>query len=83
MMKCLRDLQESRVVLVCQHLFNRQRKNNKQNTLCKCIPEQINDGDFQTPFSPIFYSAEGGVCTQANIRMPFTTSAKLVLPGKY
>ena len=55
MMKCLRDLQESRVVLVCQHLFNRQRKNNKKNTLCKCIPEQINDGDFQTPLSPIFY----------------------------
>ena len=83
MMKCLRDLQESRVVLVCQHLFNRQRKNNKQNTLCKCIPEQISDGDFQTPLSPIFYSAERGVCTQANIRMPFTTSAKLLLPGKY
>ena len=30
MMKCLRDLQESRVVLVCQHLFNRQRKNNNK-----------------------------------------------------
>lgn len=43
----------------------------------------INDADLQTPLSPIFYWAEGGVCTQANIRMPFTTSAKLLLPGKY
>ena len=83
MMKCLRDLQESRVVLVCQHLFNRQRKNNKKNTYANVYRKTINDGDFQTPLSPIFYCAEGGVCTQANIRMPFTTSAKLLLPGKY
>ena len=84
MMKCLRDLQESRVVLVCQHLFNRQRKNQQQKILyANVYRNTINDGDFQTPLSPIFYWAEGGVCTLANIRMPFTTSAKLLLPGKY
>ena len=83
-MNCLRDLQESRVVLVCQHLFNRQRKNKKKYCMhANLYRNTINDGDFQTPLSPIFYSAEGGVCTQANIRMPFTTSAKLLLPGKY
>ena len=29
----------TRVVLVCQHLFNCQREN-KQNNLRKCLPEQ-------------------------------------------
>ena len=56
MMKCLRDLQESRVVLVCQHLFNRQRKNQQQKILyANVYRNTINDGDFQTPLSPIFY----------------------------
>ena len=81
MMNCLRDLQESRVVLVCQHLFNRQRK--KKILPANEYRNTINDGDLQTPLSPIFYWVEGGVCKQANIRMPFTTSTKLVLPGKY
>ena len=55
-MNCRRDLQESRVVLVCQHLFNRQRKNKKKYFICANVYRNtINDGDFQTPLSPIFY----------------------------
>lgn len=83
MMKCLRDLQESRVVLVCQHRFQPSKEKQKKKLYANEYRNTINDADLQTPLSPIFYWAEGGVCTQANIRMPFTTSAKLLLPGKY
>ena len=58
----LRALKESRVVLVCQHLFNDHRKkinaNVHQNT--------IKDGDSQTSLITMFFLGRGDVCTRAN-----------------
>ena len=79
---CLRDLQESSVVLVCQHLFNRQRKN-KKNFMQMYTGTRLTTVIYRRLSPRFFTEGTGGVCTQANIRMPFTTSAKLLLPGKH
>ena len=65
-------VQESRVELVLQHLFNCQRQNKNKNNLCKCYRNTVNTGDTQTSLFPIFFWGEqggggggggGGVCT--------------------
>ena len=59
----VRALKGSRVVLVCQHLFNCQRKNN--NNLYKCTLEHYLRRRFTYVSSPDFFRGRGDVCTQA------------------
>ena len=55
----VRAVQESRVVLVCQHLFNCPR--GKKNIYANVYQNTINDDDSQTSFSPIIFSEGRGV----------------------
>ena len=56
---CVHAVQESRVLLVCQHLFKCQKKN-KNKIYANVYWNTINDGNSQTSLSPIFL--RGGGC---------------------
>ena len=61
---CVRAvLQDSIVVLVCQHIFNRQRNNNKKMIYVSVYRNMTNDGGSQTSLSPIFCWGRGVLYT--------------------
>ena len=61
---CVRAvLQDSIVVLVCKHIFNRQRNNNKKMIYVSVYRNMTNDGDSQTSLSPIFFGGRGVLYT--------------------
>ena len=55
---CVRDLKEFPVLLVCQHLFKCQIKQQQKIIYANVYRNTINDGDSQTSLLPIF--SEGG-----------------------
>ena len=78
-MNCLRDLQESRVVLVCQHLFNCQRKTTQKIIYANVHQNTINDGDSQTSLLPIFFWGSGTSVHRLCFLGSFVSSIKILL----
>ena len=62
---CVYALKESPVVLVSQHFFNCQMKQQQKIIYANVYRNTINNGDSQTSLLPIFSEGGEDVCTKA------------------